>query len=64
VYAIDPTSEPSREGRRIALNATSTPISLSLAFPESASKVDYVAPAVAAIEVPYQTPDLGDYEDE
>lgn len=61
VYAIDSHSEPIREGNRAALNAQSTPISLSLAFPESSSSVDYVSPAVTTVDF---EPDLGDFGDE
>jgi Z1 domain len=61
VYAVDSVSKPIREGNRAPLNAPSTPISLSLAFPTSDSSVDYVSPAVAAVEF---APDLGDFDDE
>lgn len=63
VYAIDPDSEPRSDEHRIRLGASTTPISLSLALPQSDSTVDYVSPAIASLEEPAQ-PDLGDYGDE
>lgn len=63
LYAIDPTSKPQRKGNREPLNATSPPVSLSLAFPESDSTVDYVSPAINAIEPIPSEMDLGDHYD-
>lgn len=60
VYAIDPVSTPLRKGNRATLDAPTTPISISLAFPRSPSAVAYVAPVVASIE---GSPDLGDHHD-
>ncbi len=64
VYAVDPTSEPLRKGKREALNAPSHPIGLSLVFPESGSQVEYVAPAVNANDPNMCPPDLGDYHND
>jgi len=63
VYAIDPDSEPRDDEHRIMLGAPTTPISISLALPQSDSTVDYVTPAIVSLEVSAQ-PDLGDYGDE
>lgn len=63
VYAIDPVSEPRRGSLRVRLDAPTTPVSVSLALPQSDSAVEYVSPVVTTVEEPPQ-PDLGDYGDE
>ena len=64
VYAIDPVSTPLERGRRVALDAPTTPISMSITFPESESSVEYVAPALEATEWLAMNSDLEDYHRE
>ena len=64
VYAIDRHSKPRPNSDRVALDALSTPISLSLAFPHSTSFVQYVAPRVAEIDDSTAHLDMGDYHDD
>lgn len=63
VYAIDPTSAPQPDSKRVALNATTTPLALSLTLPKSTSFVEYVAPAVAEIDLSLEHLDLEEYHD-
>jgi len=63
IYAVDPISAPLRKGCRVPLNATSHPLSMGIALPESNSNVEYVSPALDAAG-PFQSgPDLGDFQD-
>ena len=61
IYAIDKVSQPTGRSNRLSLDASSTPISFSLAMPLSASFVEYVAPIVVELET--SVLDLGDYRD-
>ena len=61
VYAIDKTSPPKQGSSRVALNATDTPLSISLVFPKSNSFVEYVAPVVAEIDFSTANLDMGDF---
>jgi hypothetical protein len=64
VYAIDRRSTPDAGSNRVALNATSEPISVSLTFPLSHSFVQYVAPVVADIDDSTEHLDMGNYHDD
>lgn len=64
VYAIDKTSPPKAGGNRVALNAETTPLSVSFVLPKSNSFVQYVAPIVAEIDQSTAALDLGVYDDE
>ena len=64
LYAIDKTSNPKANGNRVALNAETEPLSISLVFPKSNSFVEYVAPVVAEIDLSTANLDMGDFGDE
>jgi hypothetical protein len=61
IYAIDKVSEPSSRRDRVALNAETTPLSISLVLPQSNSFVEYVAPVVKEIDQSTTTQDMGVY---
>jgi len=63
LYTIDPTSEPARGDNRKPLNASSPPLSMALALPQSNSDVEYVAPALKSVDPFLHDPDLGDIQD-
>jgi hypothetical protein len=62
VYAIDPVSAPKGNSARVALDASTTPISVSLTFPVSTTFVQYVTPLVAEIEASTTDLDMGDHQ--
>lgn len=64
LYAIDKISTPNATGKRVALNAETEPLSISLVFPKSNSFVEYVAPVVAEIDLSTANLDMGDFGDE
>jgi hypothetical protein len=54
-------STPDKRGNRVALNAETEPLSISLVFPKSNSFVEYVAPVVAEIDLSTANLDMGDF---
>jgi hypothetical protein len=64
LYTIDKISTPDTRGNRVALNAETEPLSISLVFPKSNSFVEYVAPVVAEIDLSTTNLDMGDFDDE
>ena len=62
VYAIDKVSAPTGRRNRVALDAPTTPLSLSLVLPSSSSFVEYVAPVVRDVEESTLAQDMGAYE--
>ncbi|MEP1123398.1 MAG: Z1 domain-containing protein [Ilumatobacter sp.] len=64
VYAIDPVSTPKANSARVPLDASTTPISVSLTFPSSNTFVRYVTPLVAEIEASTVDIDMGDHQDD
>ena len=63
VYAIDPISTPKANSARVPLDASTTPISVSLTFPLSTTFVRYVTPVVAEIKASTANLDMGDHHD-
>lgn len=64
LYTIDKMSTPDKRGNRVALNAETEPLSISLVFPKSNSFVEYVAPVVAEIDLSAANLDMGDFVNE
>jgi hypothetical protein len=63
LYTVDPTSTPKPGSNRLPLNASSHPLSMALALPQSSSDVEYVAPALKSADPFLHGPDLGDIHD-
>jgi hypothetical protein len=62
IYAIDKVSSPKKVGGRLPLNAPDTPISLSVTLPRSTSFVEYVAPAIARVDLSIDHLDMADFQ--
>jgi len=62
LYAIDPVSAPVGRSQRVPLNASTTPIGISLTFPLSSTFVEYVSPLRVEIEASIADLDLKDHQ--